>query len=213
MSDPLTTSVVAASGLMASKEIITKLLGPTADYIGESIRDIVKKNAENIGHVFQVSCEKLKNDIERPGQVNLRVLKNIWDEGRFVEDSFSAEYFGGILASARTKDGTDDSAIPFVSLVKSLSSHQLRLHFVIYRLVALYSSELDEAGEAFLRSFELQISTSELLKSLDLKGVDGHTQLQIALLGLMDQGLIDEPIEFIRYITSRYRGFSSCVSQ
>jgi hypothetical protein len=42
------------------------------------------------------------------------VFKQIWDEGRFIEDELAVEYFGGLLASARPPDGKDDRILPFL---------------------------------------------------------------------------------------------------
>ena len=52
--------------------------------------------------------------------------------GACTEDEIGAEYFGGILAASRSDDGRNDDAIQFVEVIKSMSSKQLRLHYVIY---------------------------------------------------------------------------------
>ncbi len=114
MVEPI-TAIAAGSGAVITTHMLKRLLGPTADYLGERTCDLVKKADENLQVVAQIPLDKLRNDVSRSGEVNSRVFKNIWDESRFVEDAFAAEYFGGLLASARTEDGRDDSALPFVS--------------------------------------------------------------------------------------------------
>jgi len=191
MGDGLTSLILGAGGLIASKEVIVKLLGPTAEYVGDGLRDVVKKGAENLGRILDLSCEKLKGDVDCPGRVNPRVFKGVWDEGRFIEDAFAAEYFAGILSSARTAQGDDDSAIPFLAMVKSLSSNQLRLHFLIYYLVARCASSSKLAGtREFWQGLELTIPRAQMLKSMELAGADGLGQLLNAQNGLLDHNLI-----------------------
>jgi hypothetical protein len=188
----MTTITIAVGGAIASREVLAKLLGPTADYLGEGARDLVQKGAENISHILWVSYEKVGRKLERPGQVNARVFKNVWDEGRFVEDVFSAEYFGGLLASARTDDGQDDSAVPLVAVVKSLSSFQIRLHFVIYALLAKYPfAEKVAESPDFWQGLQLFIPADELFEAMELNGVEGQSQIRLALTGLIDERVIN----------------------
>jgi len=44
-----------------------------------------------------------------------------------------AEYLGGVLAASRSRGGRDDRAIAWSNLVTSLSSVQVRAHFLLYR--------------------------------------------------------------------------------
>lgn len=197
MSDYLTSLIIAAGGLMASKELITKLLGPTADYLGEGTKDLVRRSAENLSRILRVACDKLKGELDESGQVNARVLKNVWDEGRFVEDAFLSEYFGGLLASARTQEGRDDSAVPLITLVKSMSSYQLRLHFIVYYLLPrLLCKREDPEKTAFRPGVEIQIPGDELMQAMDLTGSDGETQLLLAITGLVDHRLLGQDYSF-----------------
>ncbi len=187
----LSTGLAVAGGLLASKDILIKLLGPTADYLGECARELVEKGHSNLGRVLRVTCEKLRSEIDRPGQVNPRVFKNVFDEGRFVEDAFSAEYFGGITASARTADGKDDSALPWVALVKSLSSLQIRLHFTIYSLFARLPNERKDTNDpTSISDLELRIPADEMLAALELKGSDRAAKFLWAAQGLIDCDLL-----------------------
>lgn len=134
MIDPYT----AAGGglaLLASKDLLTKLLGPTADYLGGEIKGLIDKCNVNISDIFQKACRKLGSRIEEPGVVNPRVLKNVFDEGKYCEDDLSKEYFAGVLASSRTKDGKDDRGMTNAKLVSNLSSYQIRTHYIFYTLL------------------------------------------------------------------------------
>jgi len=62
-------------------------------------------------------------------------LKNVFDEGKYCEDDLSKEYFAGVLASSRTKDGKDDRGMTNAKLVSNLSSYQIRTHYIFYTLL------------------------------------------------------------------------------
>jgi len=121
--------------LLASKDLLTKLLGPAAEYIGGEIKGLVEKGNLNIGDIFIKAYRKLGSDVEQPGAVNPRVLKNIFEDGRFCEDELAREYFAGVLASSRTKDGKDDRGVTNAKLVSNLSSYQIRTHYIFYTLL------------------------------------------------------------------------------
>jgi len=131
MIDPI-TSIAAGLGILGSKDILNKLLGPTADYIGGEIKNLVEKCNINLNDIFTKAYYKLGIKIDEEGVVPPRVLKCILDDGRFCEDDLSKEYFAGVLASSRSKDGNDDRGVTFANLVSALSSHQIRTHYLFY---------------------------------------------------------------------------------
>ena len=136
MIDPATfVSIGTGLGILGSKDILTKLLGPTAEYIGSEIKGLVDKCNINLDDIFVKAQQKLGSKLGKPGVVNPRVLKSIFDEGRFCEDELTKEYFGGVLASSRTETGKDDRGITNSKLVSSLSSYQLRAHYIFYSLL------------------------------------------------------------------------------
>ena len=53
------TALVIFGGAVGSKEILVKLLGPTADYLGGEIRSYTQKAAENLGRIFSNAQRKL----------------------------------------------------------------------------------------------------------------------------------------------------------
>ncbi len=109
MVDPnsIEPNTVVGAGLLAlaSKDTLNRLLGPTADYIGGEIRGLAEKCNINLGCIVRRAVKKLGRKIDEPGAVNSRVLRQVWSEGRFIEDELVAEYFGGLLASSRSASG------------------------------------------------------------------------------------------------------------
>lgn len=134
MNDLVTTGL-AAGGIIASRDLLNKLLGPSAEYLGEKAAGLVRKCDVNLNNIFRIAIQKIGKRIDEPGCVNPRVLKHVIDEGRFVEDELMAEYFGGVLASARTENGRDDRATAMLKILESMSAYDVRLHYVFYTIL------------------------------------------------------------------------------
>jgi len=132
--DPGIAAIVTA-GALASTDTINKLLGPTADYLGELLQGEVQKRAENIGRIFQKAAKKLGSKIDEPGQVHPKLLKGLILDGSFCEDELTAEYYGGVLASSRTGVNRDDRGAAYLEQVSCLSTYQVRTHFIIYTVI------------------------------------------------------------------------------
>jgi hypothetical protein len=146
--DPLT---ITGAGLvvLGSKELLVKLLGPTADYLGGEISGFVQKCNINLDSVFARATKKLGNRINQDGSVSPRILRHVLDDGRFCEDELAAEYYGGILAGSRDATGKDDQALPYLSKVREMSVLQIRLHFAFYyEILRLYSENRPNLGVA-----------------------------------------------------------------
>lgn len=140
MPDPLTTVGLGALAAYLGKDGIQKLLGPTADYLGQGLREFTQKRAQTIGQIFQKAESKLGTKLDTPGEVPPKVLKAVLDEGSFSNDSLAVEYLGGILASSRTEHGRDDRGARMAKVMDALSTYQLRTHYLIYATVrALFS--------------------------------------------------------------------------
>jgi len=129
------TGLAILGSAIGSAKLVEKILGPTADYLGERLRTYTEKGLNNLGRIFQNAAKKLGDKLETPGQVPPRVLKGILQEGYFCEDELSAEYFGGVLASSRTGVPRDDRGSTFLGLVGRLSTYQIRTHYIFYSIL------------------------------------------------------------------------------
>lgn len=135
MTDPITTIGLGAVAAYVGKDGLEKLLGPTADYLGEGLRDFTMKRAEAVGKIFRSAQAKLGDKTDTPGEVPPKVLKVVINEGSYASDPLEVEYFGGILASARTENGRDDRTARLAKAVDALSTYQLRTHYLLYRTI------------------------------------------------------------------------------
>ncbi|AQS50737.1 hypothetical protein PAEH1_02715 [Paenalcaligenes hominis] len=123
----MATLEIAAAG--AAAYVAQKLFGKTLEEMGSDINEHYKKRRDVILHK---AANKIPDSDD--GKVpNLRVARDVLWNGAVTEGEVCAEYFGGILATSRSDDGADDSAIHYVDIIKSLSSKQLHLHYCIYK--------------------------------------------------------------------------------
>ena len=76
--------------LFGTKEIIVKLLGPTAEYLGGGLKNYAEKGCQNISRVFSVAGRRLGSRISEPGQIPPKVLKEVLNQGYFCEDQLAA---------------------------------------------------------------------------------------------------------------------------
>ncbi|RTL00480.1 MAG: hypothetical protein EKK57_07050 [Proteobacteria bacterium] len=106
-----------------------KVLGATLENIGKDIANLYEKGRDKI---VEKASKKIKN-LDDGQQVNLRIARDVFYNGSFSDDEICAEYFGGILASSRSEDGKNDTSIFYLDIIKSLSSFELRLHYIIYQ--------------------------------------------------------------------------------
>ncbi|WP_137845179.1 hypothetical protein [Microbacterium sp. 2FI] len=128
MTDPLTQKLVD-HGAKSLGAVVDKLLGPTAEVMGHELVDWYTRK-RNIAKVAERAAER--SNLERAGAIPARVAAEVFDKAQWADDEFVAEYLSGVLASARTTDGLNDSGVSWTALVGRLSADQLALHWSIY---------------------------------------------------------------------------------
>lgn len=117
-------------GAGAITQLALKILGPTADYLGQRLLDSVKA-AENIARVMTKAITKLGSRADEPGYVKPKVVKSFLEEAPFAEDEITAEYLSGVLASSRDVDPHDFGA-GWISTIGRLSTATLKAHYLIF---------------------------------------------------------------------------------
>lgn len=128
------TGMIALGVALGGKDILIKMLGPTAEYLGNGMKDFATQRIENVKNIFSNASAKMGSNLDEEGSVPPKVLKGILDDGSFANDVLSVEYFGGVLASSKTPSGRDDRGAYFNALISRLSVYQLRCHYIFYHL-------------------------------------------------------------------------------
>src|ERR1700681_2872302 len=86
-------------GALAAKPLLERLLGPSFDYVGKSMVDLLTRYGnKNVHDVFRGVAGRIEPG--SGGTVHPRVLKTVIEEAAFVDDAVAKEYFSGLLASS-----------------------------------------------------------------------------------------------------------------
>ncbi|PJK35328.1 hypothetical protein CWC48_09020 [Pseudomonas sp. S10E 269] len=195
MPDPISLIGGGAIAAYIGKDGLEKLLGPTASYLGDTLKEITKSRVENIGKIFKRGEKKLGEKANQKGQIPPKLLNTILGDASFNEDDLSIEYFGGILASSKSDTGRDDRGASVAKLLDSLSTYQIRAHYILYKaFIEHYKGGddiSDSATRAKIRAFmpmvtfttAMEFSAKELE---DISRIFSHT-----LFGLYQYGLLE----------------------
>lgn len=163
--------MVDVSGLAVlggSAAVVAKVLGPTADYVGEGLKLWAEARVNNMKAIFASAERKLGARLDSEGTVPPKVLKEILQEGSYSDDPVGVEYWGGILASSRTENGQDDRGASWAKLLAGLSSYTIRAHFVLYAIFAREFSGESISGSDTLRSHRIWIDREEFVAAIGL---------------------------------------------
>jgi hypothetical protein len=205
--DPIIgTAIVKAASNAAGSDLnqvapglIRRILGPAADELGEALRRYTAYRVGNVDRILKVAERKTRGDTGG-GIVHPRVAHEILDDGSYCDDELMAEYYGGILAAGRTHSGRDDRAITWSGLISSMSSIQIRAHYLLYREWAarLHGIADLNLGDGNQRSkTRMDIELSEFVAALaGDSGLQAEELLSDAIIGLVRIGLLDNIYAF-----------------
>ena len=150
------------------KDLIVRVLGPSADYLGRELQSWTEKRLANLKRIFESANRKLGEGVDPNGSVPPRVLKGVVLDGSFCDDEVAAEYFGGVLASSRSGVPRDDRGAYYVSLLGRLSTYQIRAHYVFYHVI----KALHNGSNLYMEGDEKQKSLSGFFSLISLEALD-----------------------------------------
>ena len=162
-----------------------RVLGPALEEMGEDFKKLYALGRDKI---IRAARRKITN-LDDGKRANLRVARDVFWNGAFSNTDICVEYFGGILAASRSEDGQDDDAIQFLDVIRSMSSSQLKLHYILYTcLNKILMQSNDKPNVASGRDIQARVayfSWQELAESFN---IEAHTALNI----LHREGLLHE---------------------
>lgn len=196
MADPTTIAIGGGLAAYLTKDALTRILGPTADYLGGELERFTRKRIENLGRIFQSAEVKLGPDrLEGPGHVPPKVLKAVLSDGSYSDDDVSLEYFGGVLASSRTEVGRDDRGARLARVIGNLSTYQVRSHYLIYSSISrVFSAKKARFGKAEDRAkMQLFIPGEAFITAMEFtdRELENPQIFHHILDGLSSDGLIE----------------------
>jgi hypothetical protein len=180
--------------LLSSAAVWEKLFGPTADYLRDAIKNQTEKGLKNLGRIFDHAAKTLGGELEKPGQIPPKILRDVAYHGYVCEDELSAQYFGGVLASSRSDVKRDDRGSSFIQLIGRLSVYEIRSHYIFYtifrRLCADESHQLGRFRE--IQKFTLFVPFEVWAIAMDLQpNEQQHALILHVMNGLSREDLID----------------------
>ncbi|MEO1082517.1 MAG: hypothetical protein AAFY29_23385 [Pseudomonadota bacterium] len=189
-----TTSGLGAIAAQLQEDGVARLLGPTAEYLGEELEVYTQRRIDNVGRIFARAEAKLGSKLDQPGQVPPKVLKTIINDGCYADNLLAIEYFGGVLASSRTENGRDDRGARIARMVDSMSSFQLRSHFITYAAVAsVFQNKSMSIGDpAHREAMQLFIPYAGWADAMELTNAERQSPQLVSHIwfGLANDGLI-----------------------
>lgn len=180
------TDTTSAEAAKVAGNLLTRLLGPAADVVGEQWAARIRER--NLLRLLEKTAAR-----EREGTVHPRLAAQTFDAAQYAEDELVTEYFSGVLSSSQEPDGKNDAGVPWTALVSRLSSDQIRLHFIVYassRPVFQSDSSLQKISA--IHNKEMVLDLASAIESFG--GGDWNDALWVrwsdAVDGLMREGLI-----------------------
>ena len=123
------------------------------------------------------------------------------DEGSWCDADVMTEYFGGILAASRSKDGADDRGASWAGLVARLSTFDIYLHYLAYdALRRLYLGRTDlNFGIADTRAqCEVYLPASATLSAMDVEvGIENWSRFILpSIHALLREDLLGDEVTY-----------------
>ncbi len=118
-----------------TRSILGDLVRPSTKTLGRHMNERLERWLEgrNERRVIKLAAAKVK--ASEPGSFSPRAMASVLDAAEFGDDEFVTEYLSGVLASAKTPGGKDDSAVTWSALVDRLPADALKMHYVIYSIL------------------------------------------------------------------------------
>ncbi|MBP1927709.1 hypothetical protein J2741_000256 [Methanolinea mesophila] len=131
MVDPLLLGAVGIATLTLPEQV-KRILGPTSDYLGEKLRDLIALRQKNLEEIVIKTGEVLGDGVEEEGIINPRIVERLINSGSYIEDDLVQRYFAGVMAASRTTTGTDDRGLYLLDLIIKMSNVDLKAHYILY---------------------------------------------------------------------------------
>ena len=163
---------IGAAGTTAGLWAGRKVVGPVLDEIGQDLRTrYSERRSQNTERILKIAHAKLGPAADEDGSVAPRAALRIVEEGSWCDAEVMAEYFGGILAASRSRDGTDDRGATWAALVSRLSTYDVYLHYLAYdafRRLYVGTEDLNLGDADTRNSCEVYLPAGNTLQAMGL---------------------------------------------
>lgn len=119
------------------RHMLQALFGETYVYIGQAVEKMPERRRANIVRICKIALGLLGTEVVEPGGIPPRVANCLLSDGSYVEDAVASQYWGGVLACARTANPRDDRAARKLKTLGRLGSYDIRTHYLFYTTLRL----------------------------------------------------------------------------
>lgn len=173
-------NLVVAATLDGARAFLSRICLPVAEETGLLFRDIV--SGYRTERAVSVLLRAQAKGIPDGAHAQPRIVHEVIDKGSWMDDPIVQDMWGGLLASACTEDGDDDSNMVFIDLLSRLTRLQARI--LNY---AIESSRKRLSRLGLIMSSELKIDHATLFEAAGTKDLNA---LDCELDHLRELGLI-----------------------
>ena len=197
-------ALVAIAAFFGPKELLQKVLGPTAEYLGLGIRDWTKKRVDNVATILHKAQTRIDDASGESlsSAVSPQLLRTVLEFGSYTEDALIQEYLAGLLFSARRGRTGDGRSAALGMLLENLSSYEVRFHYLIYHTVRkLYTGTPSNVGLAGVRDqlqtyFAMSVFHSAVLAPDGNDSEFLNSIVESSVYGLLRHGLVSPNLVF-----------------
>ncbi len=130
------------------RNLLDTLLGSeSARYVGDSVVNMPESRRANVVRICNIALKRLGGKVHEPGAIPPAVVNCLLNEGSFCRDAVGSEYWGGILACARSQNSRDDRAARRLKLLARLGEYALRSHYHFYSALRLLLINTRDVGK------------------------------------------------------------------
>jgi hypothetical protein len=196
------SDLISGPGLLYAigAKLIHDVCGPSAKYLSKELESYTKLGVKNLKRVFTKAAKHLETRGKKEGAVPPRVLKNVLQEGYFCEDELQAEYLGGILASSKGPTTRDDRGVTYSSLLSSLSSYQIRTHYILYSSILRSDEHSWDQVAKWMRGHGITVAIEDTAYVAAMEFSENEPRTAIiehVFTGLNKQGLCEGGLEVV----------------
>lgn len=182
---------IAVGGAALGIDLLRRVLGGSANEVGEALRRLTEYRLRNVGRVVENAAGKVSDEA---GEVPMRVAMRVLEEASNADDAAIVDYLGGVLASSHTLVGRDDRGAAWTALISTMSTYQLRFHYILYRefrrLVMDQTVNLAEEGTS---DYPIFIPMDDYRRAMEFgENEDEDSLTGHVLIGLFRLGLLQE---------------------
>lgn len=182
------TKILAQGAVDGAGAFLGRICLPAAEEFGLFLRDKVSRWRARNAAVITTAAEEM---IEASGgavdkQAHPRIVGKVLDHGSWEDDEAVQKMWAGLLASACTTDGKDQSNLVFINLLEQMTSAQARLLQSVCEIASVYLSP-----QGYLQARTLTVPCAEAMTLLGLGDIhDVDIQLDhMREIGVLHGGL------------------------